>query len=229
MDKALLLTPFEALSVSAAPRGYSALIIGSEFCCNQVPTARQLTALAARTPGVKLWLATSILTDKALTRWEKLFTALPAGTISGVVFNDWGILPALAGKHNLAVSAGRLIMREFLRIEIKWTRSFMKEHGITSAEVDSPALAAAAAGLGLTLSLHRPMVFTAVTTFCPFEKHFEPVCSHSCGGQLVELRNGHLAGPLLMAEKAYFSRAPKAAMPPALREVTTLNFLPGRR
>lgn len=228
MDKALLLTPFEALSVSAAPRGYSALIIGSEFCCNQIPSARALTALSRRTPGVKLWLATSILTDKALARWERLFRALPTGIVNGVIFNDWGLLPLLAGRKDLKISAGRLIMREFLRLDKHWAKTFMKEHGVTSAEVDTPALARSAAALGLALSLHRQLVFTAVTTFCPFEEHFKPACGHSCGGKLVKLRNEQ-AGTLLMAEKAYFSRAQKAGMPPAGREVTTLNFLPGRR
>lgn len=229
MDKALLLTPFEARSVSAAPRGYSALIIGSEFCANQLPSARELAALARRAPGVKLWLATSILTDKALARWAALFKALPKGLVSGVIFNDWGLLPLLAGRDRPAISAGRLLMREFLRIDKAWARTFMKEHGVTCAEADTPALAGAAAGLELGLSLHRPFAFTAVTTFCPFEEHFKPACSHSCGGRLVKLKNDHLAGPLYLAEKAYFSRAAKAAMPPAARVVTTLNFLPGRR
>lgn len=231
MAKALLLTPFEARGLLAVDRiGFGTLIIGSEFCGNQLPAAELLRDVKKRFPAASLWLATSLLTDKCLAGWEKLLAALRPGVVSGTVFNDWGLLPALGKAKGMKLSAGRLLMRELKRQDPEWTAAYLRKRRVEAAEADTPELAAAARVLGLKVSSHRANTFTAVTTFCPFERHFRHLCAHSCEGKLRELSNKHLAAPLLLAEKAYFSPSAAGKRPgPGWREVVTLNFLPERR
>ncbi len=236
MEKALLLSPSEAeRAVPLKTLPYATLIVGSEFCQNQLPSLAALKGLARRFSGVKLALATAFVTDKGLRRWERLLASLPRGLVSEVIVNDWGLLPALKKHGPFALSAGRLLMRELAGMDKGWTAAFLKDAGITAAETDTPGLAAAAARLRLKTSSHRPLVFTAVTTFCPFEKHFRAECGHSCENRLVKLENRHLPLPLYLGEKAYF--APRKDIPPRSRrpwrEVWTHNFLrnvarPGR-
>lgn len=230
MEKALLLSPFEAqraLTIPALP--CATLIIGSEFCQNQLPPLLTLTRLAHKFPGVKLALATSLMTDNGLRRWEKLLRGLPRGLVREVIVNDWGLFPALKERGPFALSLGRLLTREFARMDPAWARAWLKDRAVTAAETDTPELAAAAKKLRLKTSRHRPLGFMAVTTFCPFEKHFSQLCGHTCEGRLLKLTNPHLQQPLYLGEKAYLSplkrSSPQAG--PAWREVWTLNFLQG--
>ncbi|HBA61967.1 MAG TPA: hypothetical protein DCZ92_14365 [Elusimicrobia bacterium] len=231
MEKALLITPSEAESLLSGRKlpgaGFAALIVGSEFCQNQVPALSLLKRLARAFPGVGLSLATSILTDSGLRRWETLFRAL-RGTrlVAEVVANDWGIFPLLKKTGPFKLSSGRLLTTELTRTDAAWASGFIREHGLASAETDAPQRAAAAAALGLAVSWHPGPAFRSVTTFCPFEKHYNSRCAHSCGGKLVKLSNPLIPYPLLLSEKAYFAPAGKqpgrAARP--WRTVTTFNF-----
>ena len=240
MEKALLITPSEADGLLAGrkagaaaaaagrrPSGFSALIVGSEFCQNQAPTLSVLKRLAQRFPGVKLGLATSILTDKGLRRWEELFDSLKGkGIVAEVIVNDWGLFPVLERTGPFKISSGRLLTRKLARLDGRWVSGFIKERGLSAAEADDPEQAAAAAGLGLAVSWHGQLSFKAVTTFCPFEKHFNSRCSHSCEGRLEPLSNRLIPFPLLLCEKAYFSPPGKGGGRPKApwREITTLNF-----
>ena len=130
MEKALLITPSEADGLLAGrkagaaaaaagrrPSGFSALIVGSEFCQNQAPTLSVLKRLAQRFPGVKLGLATSILTDKGLRRWEELFDSLKGkGIVAEVIVNDWGLFPVLERTGPFKISSGRLLTRKLARL-----------------------------------------------------------------------------------------------------------------
>jgi len=243
MEKALLITPSEADSLLPGPRaqarrrpplpagsavtGYTTLVIGSEFCQNQVPSAAALNKLARNFPGIKLSLATSILTDSGLRRWEDLFRALAGRRLVGeVIVNDWGLFPVLKKTGPFKLSAGRLLARELTGTDDRWASGFVKEHGLSAAEADEPAQAAAAARLGLEISWHSQLSFKAVTTFCPFEKHFKSRCALSCAGELRPLANRLVPFPLLLSEKAYFSPAGKSGrLKTPWRKVTTLNFL----
>ena len=229
MEKALLISPLKAESLKAtAARGHDTLIIGSEFCQSQLPHLSALKRLARRFAAARLALATSLLTDKALLRWEELLSGL-RGTISEVIVNDWGLFPALEKNGPFALSLGRLLLREFAKMEHAWAAAFLKGRGVSAAEADTPELALAAEKLGLKVSWHRPLAFKAVTTFCPFEKHFKPVCGLSCEGKLLKLSNPHLPLPLFLSEKAYFS--PRRGNGPAKtpwREVLTPGLAYGR-
>lgn len=225
MEKALLLSPSQA--DAAAPgklAGYSTLIVGSEFCQNQVPSAACLNRLRQVFPG-RLALATSLMMDAGLARWKELLRRT-AGTVSEVIVNDWGFLAAVRAAGFTRVSAGRLMTRELVKMERGWARAFLKKNAITSAEADTPELAALASGkLGLRVSRHPGFVFRAVTTYCPFERHFRPVCGHACEGRLLKLSSRCLDFKLVLAEKAYFTPVkPARAAGGAWRDVT--RFLP---
>jgi len=224
MEKALLISPLKAENLKAADaRDHDTLIIGSEFCQNQLPVLPALKKLARRFPAARLALATSLLTDKALLRWERLLRGLRgSGLVNEVIVNDFGLFPALEKNGPFALSLGRLLLREFAKMDRAWAAAFLKGRGVRSAEADTPELALAAVKLGLKVSWHRPLAFKAVTTFCPFEKHFKPVCALSCEGKLLKLSNPHLPLPLFLSEKAYFS--PRRGNGPAKtpwREVLT--------
>lgn len=243
MEKALLITPSEADSLLSGPGlrapavrrapgrvlpGYSTLVVGSEFCQNQVPSVTALKKLAHNFPDIKLSLATSILTDSGLLRWDALFSALRGKQLIGeVIVNDWGLFPVLKKNGPFKLSSGRLLTRELTGTDRLWAAAFVKKHGLSAAEVDEPAQAAAAAELGLAISWHSQLVFKAVTTFCPFEKHFKPSCARSCDGELRSLSNRLVPFPLLLSEKAYFSPLRKGGgrIKHPWRKVSTKNFL----
>jgi hypothetical protein len=231
MDRAILLSPFELRGAAAAAGElrFGAVIAGSEFCQNQLPEGRLLRRLAERLPGADLWLATSLVTDKGLARWERLLRGQPRGLVKGAVVNDLGLLPALCRAGIRELSAGRLLLRELAPMERGWARAFLRDNGFVAGEADTPELEKAALGLGLAVSRHAQFSFTAVTTFCPFEKHFRAACGHACEGRLEKLSHRRLKTPLFLAEKAYFSPPPPAPRPRPWREVLTLNFLPERR
>lgn len=209
MEKALLLSPSQADAIAPGElAGCSTLIVGSEFCQNQVPSAACLKRLRKLFPG-RLALATSLMTDSGLARWKELLRRTQRGTVSEAIVNDWGFLTAVRAAGFTRVSSGRLMTRELVKMERGWARAFLKKNAITSAETDTPELAALASGkLGLKVSRHPGFSFRAVTTYCPFERHFKPVCGHACEGRLVKLSNRCLDFRLVLAEKAYFTPVP---------------------
>lgn len=226
MEKALLLSPSQADAITPGKlAGCSTLIVGSEFCQNQVPSAACLKRLRKLFPG-RLELATSLMTDAGLAKWLELIRRTPGGTVSGVVVNDWGFLAAVRAAGFTQVSSGRLMTRELVKMERGWARGFLKKNAITSAEADTPELAALASGkLGLKVSRHPGFIFRAVTTYCPFERHFRPDCGHACEGRLLKLSSRCLDFKLVLAEKAYFTPVkPTRAAGGAWRDVT--RFLP---
>jgi hypothetical protein len=214
MEKALLLSPSQADGLAAgAARGCSTILVGSEFCQSQLPSALTLKGLRKKFAG-RIGAATSIMTDDGLAAWKK-FLAAPASRelLDEVVVNDWGFL-ALAAAARVPVSAGRLLVRELAQLETGWTKSFLKKHGVVSAEADTAELAArAAARLGLKVSFHPASVFKAVTSYCPYEKHFKFACGKTCGKGALPLRSRELSFSLLLAEKAYFTPAAGRAAP----------------
>lgn len=197
----------------AALKGFSRAVAGSEYCQNRLPPLASLAALRRR--GLKVTLATSILTDAGLAAAEKLaVAAFRRGLIDEVIVNDWGLLEGLKRLKGLGVSAGRLLCVELSATEPAWTRRFLAGNNISSGETDDPKMAARLKALGLRVSWHAPHAFKAVTTYCPFERHFKASCGFSCEGKRLELKNPHLKGALLLEEKVYLS--PRAsARPPA--------------
>lgn len=221
MEKALLLSPSQAETVSAAElAGCSTLIVGSEFCQNQIPSAACVRRLGKIFPG-NIALASSLMTDTGLARWEGLLRRLGRGAVSQVIVNDWGLLPEAAKAGGTGISLGNLLVRELVKMDRGWVLAFIRKHGVTSAETDSPDLAAyVSEKLGLKVSWHKGLLFRAVTTYCPFERHYRSSCGHSCEGKTLKLSNRCLDFKLVLAENAYFTPAPAARPPrPAWREV----------
>lgn len=212
MEKALLTG--RCAPDPAALTGVRWAVTGSEFCQNRLPPAGVLQTLRSR--GLKTSLATSVLTDDGLAAAEKIISrGRRLGLLDEVIVNDWGLLARLKKTTGLRLSIGRLLAVELSATEPGWTRRFVKEHGITSAEADEPGLARRLrARAGLKVSWHRPHAFKALTTYCPFERHFKAVCGYSCEGRELRLVNPHLKKPLLLIEKAYMSPG-ASARPPA--------------
>jgi hypothetical protein len=214
MEKALLLSPSQADAFTAgSAEDCAALIVGSEFCQTQLPSYGTLGKLSLNFRG-RIGLATSIMTDDGLSAWKKFLAgSARKQAVSEIVVNDWGFL-ALASAAKVPVSAGRLLIRELVKLEQGWTRTFIKKHGIVSAETDTPELAAQArTRLGLKVSFHPGSVFKAVTSYCPFEKHFKFACGRTCGKGPLKLASAALGFPLLLNEKAYFTQAPGRSAP----------------
>ncbi len=206
-----------------ALEGLDWAVAGSEFCQNRLPAPGALERLKAA--GVKVSLATSILTDAGLAPAEKFIAAaLRRRLLDEVIVNDWGLLERLKGRRVPRLSMGRLLAVELSLTEPGWTRRFVKEHRIASAEADERELARRLkARVGVEISWHRPHAFRAVTTYCPFERHFRASCGHSCEGRALELRNPHLKGRLLLVEKAYLSPGASARPPAGCARIVVRN------
>ena len=195
---------------AAALKGFTRLVAGSEYCQNKLPDLKTLAALRRRAP---VTLATSILTDEGLATASALISAaFRRDLIDEVIVNDWGLLQPLKKLPGLALSAGRLLCVELSVTEPGWTKKFLLEYGIAAAETDDKKMAERLKALGLEISWHAPHAFKAVTTYCPFERHFKAKCGFSCEGRSLELKNPHLKKPLLLVEKVYLT--PDASVKP---------------
>lgn len=212
MEKALLTGRFAP--EPAALRGLDWAVAGSEFCQSRLPVPGALEAL--RAAGVKVSLATSLLTDAGLALADRfIIAARRKELLDEVIVNDWGLLARLKKFRGLRLSAGRLLAVELSATEPAWTRRFVKAHGIVSAEADEPGLARRLRErAGVSVSWHAPHAFQAVTTFCPFERHFRAACGFSCERRELKLSTPHLKAPLLLIGKAYFTPG-ASARPPA--------------
>lgn len=221
MEKALLTG--RLLPPAAALKGYSRAVAGSEFCQNRLPEPGVLSGLHER--GLAVTLATSILTDAGLAASAALAaSAFRKGLIDEVIVNDWGLLKPLGRLRGLKLSAGRMLGVELSSTEPAWTKRFLSEHGIVSAETDDAAMAERLRALGLAVSWHAPRAFKAVTTFCPYERHFRASCGFSCEGRAITLKNPHLDGTLLLDAKAYFSESAAGAAPRGVLRVVRRMF-----
>jgi len=210
MEKALLTG--RLLPPPRALKGFSRAVAGSEFCQNRLPEPGVLRGL--REAGLGVTLATSILTDAGLSSAAALAaSAFRRGFIDEVIVNDWGLLEPLGCLRGLRLSAGRLLGVELSATEPSWTKRFLAEHGVVFAETDDLAMAARMRALGLKVSWHGPHAFRAVTTFCPYERHFRSCCGFSCEGASLTLKNHHLDAPLLLDGKAYFTAAASTSAP----------------
>ncbi len=215
MEKALLTG--RLLPPASALKGRTRAVAGSEFCQNRLPSAAVLAGLRAR--GLKATLATSILTDEGLAAAGKLArAAFRRGLIDEVIVNDWGLFACLKGLKGLSLSAGRLLCVELSAAEPGWARRFLAEHGVSFAETDDAAMAARLRGLGLKVSWHAPHAFRAVTTYCPFERHFRASCGFSCEGRVLRLSNPKV-GTLLLASKVYLAPGAPARPPAGVRRL----------
>jgi len=212
MEKALLTG--RCAPEPAALKGLRWAVAGSEFCQNRLPGPGVLKELRLR--GLKISLATSLLTDEGLAAADKFIAAARrGGLLDEVIVNDWGLLARLKKYRGLRLSIGRLLATELSLTERAWTRRFVKEHGFVSAEADEPDLARRLRErAGVKISWHLPHAFKAVTTYCPFERHFKAACGFSCEGRPLKLSNPHLKQPLLLVEKAYLTPG-ASARPPA--------------
>ena len=200
------------LPSAAALKGYSRAVAGSEFCQNRLPEPGVLRVMRER--GLAVTLATSILTDAGLAAAAALAaSAFRKGLIDEVIVNDWGLLKPLGRLRGLKLSAGRLLGVELSATEPAWTKRFLAEHRIVSAETDDAAMAARLRALGLKVSWHGPHAFRAVTTFCPHERHFSAGCGFSCEERLLRLESAHIKDHLLLAGKVYLAPASSARPP----------------
>ncbi len=217
MEKVLLLSPWQA--EQAGPKalaGFDAVMTGSEFCQNELPSAKAAAALAGAAGN--FILATPLMTDKALGGWER-FVRKNRSLLAEVVVNDWGFAGFLRTQRGLKISAGRLMMRELALLAPAWAKDFIRRHNILRGEADRPDLAEAAKRLGLGVSWHGGYVFRAVTTYCPFENHFRAACALSCAGRTLKLTNRQLGQDLFLAANAYFSKQTKKVPASAARQV----------
>ena len=211
MEKVLLLDPWQDDLSPAALAGFGSVMTGSEFCQNELPSPEAAAALV-KAAGGKFTLATPIMTDKALGGWER-FVKTNRRRLGEVVVNDWGFAGFLKTQRGLKLSAGRLMMRELALLAPSWAKDFIRLHGILRGEADRPDLAEAARRLGLEVSWHGGYVFRAVTTYCPFEKHFKAACSFSCSGRTLKLSNRQLGHDLFLTGNAYFSKQSSKQVP----------------
>jgi hypothetical protein len=181
-------------------------IVGSQYCQNQLPSLMELASLRRGHAGA-ISLATSLLTDAGLARLKRfLARAVKNRLFSELIVNDWGLCEFIRSTSGYSVSAGQLFVEELSRMDPAWARRFCAAHRIASAEADNQDLAKRIVkNLALRISYHVPYRLKAVTTFCPFERHFRANCSFSCErGGPGRLFNKHVGYGLHLRQKAYF-------------------------
>ena len=92
-----------------------ALYFGTEFCEDRLPDLDEARAYceAARDRGLEATLTTPLVSPEGLRTIDRLLGSLTSGGWRpAVVFNDWGVLELLRGRHPaLPRRAGRLVNR----------------------------------------------------------------------------------------------------------------------
>lgn len=205
MGRLLLISPSELKNLDLKIlSSYNYIGVGSEFCQNQIPNINELNVLLRKSSGLikKIIVATSIMTDKGLKMWMDFFEKLKILKISNeVIINDFGLLYPL--KDQFKIYIGRIMARDFFNISKDWAIKFFKNNNIVGIEADTMQLYRDFLRFEIPILWHRKHSFVAITTYCPFERHFRNNCNKSCVGKNVILNHKDIKYPLFLYEKAY--------------------------
>ncbi len=219
MEKALALETCSPEAVGALPRGLSAVVAGSEFCANLLPSPAEAAALRRAFKG-RITLATGLLTEAALGRVKKLLPVLSRGGGLEVIANDLGLLETLRRRRGIKVSCGRILAHRVKIMPEDYARGFLARYRISGFEVDDAAVIGRLEPYGLPLSWHYPFRYATVTRFCPWENRWAESCGRSCLGRARRFVSPRVPKPLWLRGCAYFvkGQGPRGA---AARNVFT--------
>ena len=192
MERALFIAKTKNLRYFTAP--LERLYFGTEFCERLIPSPVDMRQVVE---FVREWrtgfsLVTPYVTADGLKGWQKIIEMvaqeLPA---SEVIFNDWGMyritrkisasLEPVLGRLLTKIKRGPRLMNVIDRLPpdaksyfqstnltVPGYRAFLKERGITRAELDYPLQDLELGNIGseMHLSLYIPFAYVTTTRFC---------------------------------------------------------------
>jgi hypothetical protein len=175
-------------------RDFTRIYFGQEFCERLLPSKDELEKVCdfSEKEGVPLTLVTPYVTDKGLTKLEKLIEffakKMPKAEI---VFNDWGVFQFIEENFpELKPVLGRLLNKQKrgpritniidqvpketrdyytgASLDVSATAGFLKKKGIMRVEFDNLLQGLDMSGLDKEIkrSLYLPYLFISTTRFC---------------------------------------------------------------
>ncbi len=192
MERALFIAKTQNLRYFTAP--LERLYFGTEFCERLTPSPGDLQQVTefVRERRIGFSLVTPYVTGAGLKGWQKsiemVARELPG---SEVIFNDWGLyrltrklsasLEPVLGRLLTKIKRGPRLMNVIDRLPpdaksyfqstnltVPGYRAFLKERGITRAELDYPLQDLELGNIGseMHLSLYIPFAYVTTTRFC---------------------------------------------------------------
>ncbi|HAH31633.1 MAG TPA: hypothetical protein DCL44_04900 [Elusimicrobia bacterium] len=208
MELAVLLTPEEARAAGPGLfKRYSRAYVGSGFCQNLLPEARDIGMLHSK--GAKtITLATPLFTGAGLKKFEKILKAvLETEKRIEVSVNDLGLLALLRRRYRARVTPllGRPVSHDYLRMEPSFLKRFLRYYGVKYLESDENSMVRnLPASSKLAVSFHYPLACLAMSRFCPHEGRMDDSCARSCAVGPVKLEDA-CGEQLILKNGAYFA------------------------
>lgn len=192
MERALFIAKTKNLRYFTTP--LERLYFGAEFCERLVPSSHDIRQVLefVDEKGIGFSLVTPYVTGDGLKGWRKIIELVAEGhPRSEIIFNDWGMyrtirkiseeLEPVLGRLLTKIKRGPRLMNVLDRLPpdaqlyfkstnltVPHYRSFLRERGITRAELDYPLqdLELGNIGAEMHLSLYIPFVYVTTTRFC---------------------------------------------------------------
>lgn len=189
---------------------YTAIILGSEFCYNQLPDYYTILKIKNSYPDKNLIIATPILYDPAMDKFKNLLKELIKNNISvKIIANDIGLIYYLQ-KFSLEIIIGRILSNDLSNTSKLWLIKFINSFNIKGIITDKLQSLKKLLNFripNLNIIWHEYYELLAITTFCPFEKHFNIKCNKTCDKKGIEpLKNRYIPYKIFLHEKAYFKK-----------------------
>lgn len=190
---------------------------GNEFCESLIPSLSDLGYIlsSAEAVGLKLRLATPLVSDHGLEKLRRLFCRIPQG--HEIIINDWGVLRLLRHEFpSLIAIAGRQLCKTIKDPRLpspEWASmplpvfsdgfmSSLKNSNISCLELDVPPFAEPAdfAIHNMKISVHAPYGFVYKSRICRigslhlnWADKFIPghACKKECLTYICEMKRTH--------------------------------------
>ena len=230
MEIAIAVTPADLRARPPARLGrFDLVYLGSESCPHLLPGPGDVHR-ALRSGARGIVIASAILTERHLRPLARVVGAvIREFGEAAVSVNDVGALHLLAEKYGPRVnfSLGRLISRDFLKMDPDFLRQLCERYRIRIIETDDARSAAECIRSGTSpIAFHHPLQLMSVTCVCPFVGPVPAVCARPCGGKAVRLRHPKLGKrEIILRHNEYLLPAGPGRLPAAQRVI--LTFLPG--
>ncbi len=207
LEKAIQLTPFDRISPTELKK-FDRVYIGSNFCSNLIPKISDIIRL--KDLGVKnITVSTPFLTDNDFNKTIKLIKeSLKIISKIEISANDIGLIDKIKEIKGLDILLARPISHDWLRMNPKSLKKFLKRFRIKYVETDEEYMVKRFKDAKINFSFHYPLEYLSMSRICPFERKInDALCEYRClNKNIVELKETGRKDVIYLKNNAYFKK-----------------------
>lgn len=207
LEKAIQITPYDRISDDKLKK-FDRVYIGSNFCSNLIPKISDIIRL--KDLGVKnITISTPFLTDKDFNKIIKLIKeSLKIISKIEISANDIGLIDKIKNTKGLDILLARPVSHDWLRMNPKSLKKFLKRFGIKYVETDEEYIAKRFKDTKINFSFHYPFEYLSMSRICPFERKInDALCEYRClNKNIVELKETGRKDVIYLKNNAYFKK-----------------------